>query len=162
MTVIDGQTSIFDLLTEGEANQTAPRSAQASYEIPAPCPACGEESPSQFMADLNHWGMPGDREDFGHEVCVSMSLKLNHLHHGLARAGDKWPEKTSCCWTESDLHGRHVKKPTREQWLDHARKDLERCLVLWKLHLPSLRKAVAEFRVLYGITPQEFPNEGDQ
>lgn len=155
MIAIQGQLSIFDLL-EPTPKREAPHNSGASYELPTPCPACGEESPSGFMVELNHCAMPSDRQKFGHEVCVSMSLKLNHLHHAIARAGRKWDEDASCCWSKSDLHGKAVKKATREQWLDHARDEYKACLKLWALHMPSLEESLTEFLEAYGVTREEF------
>lgn len=153
---IEGQVSIFDLL-KPEKRPEPPVDPHASYEMLNPCPACGEKSATDFMAGLNHWGMPSDREKFGHEVCVSMNLKLNHVHHALARAGRKWDEDTPCCYDKNGLHGKAVRKPTREQWLDHARFELIRTRQLWHLHMDSLIQAVAECRERYGITPHECP-----
>lgn len=153
---IHGQLSIFDLLEPAPVKRPSYKSPHASYELPNPCPACGEKSPSDHMADSNHCAMPADRAKFGHDVCISMNLKLNHLHHAIARAGRKWDEDTSCCWSKSDLHGKAVKKATREQWLDHARYEYEKCLKLWVLHLPSLEASLTEFLERYGVTRAEF------
>ncbi|UTT40228.1 hypothetical protein NMP99_02925 [Glutamicibacter mishrai] len=49
-----------------------------------------------------------------------------------------------------------MKKATREQWLDHARYEYEKCLKLWVLHLPSLEASLAEFLERYGVTRTEF------
>lgn len=152
-TIIPGQLDALDLL----APPKPPANPHASYQMVNPCPACGEESPNEFMAELNHWGMPNERHKFGHDVCASMSLKLNHVHHALARAGNKWEEGATCCWSKTDLHGKAIKKPNREHWLDHARHELTATTKLWALHLDSLIREVSALRKTYGVKPSECP-----
>lgn len=155
------QVSIFDLLEPESPPATKPSQPyeHAAYEMPDPCPACGEESANKFIADLNHWGMPVDRKHFGHEVCVSMKLKLNHLHHAIARAGRKWDEDVPCCYGKTELHQKRVMKPTREQWLDHARDEYAMCKKLWALHPASLDQALGELLERYGVAKDEFEGE---
>ena len=129
---------------------TPPKREPSAWISPRPCEACGK-------TEINHWSHPMDSQRFGHRVCIAMNLTLNHVHHGLARAAGKWDDEISCCHDKHGIHGKSIKRPTREQWLDHARSDMERAKAKWVNHLPSLIAEVGLLRVKYGITPDEAP-----
>jgi hypothetical protein len=144
--VLDGQLSALDLLEPIAAPAPAPKISPHQ-----PCEACGEV---EFMQHI----MPRDSEKFGHPVCQSMNLTLNHISYSMGQGYiQPGAQPYPCCHDKHGIHGKKIGKPTREHWLDHVRVDIERAKVKWKLHLPSLIGAVGELRVRYGVTPDEAP-----
>lgn len=145
-TAMIGQLSALDLL----APPPPPKREPTAWVTPPPCEACGGNG-------LYDWIHPLDSQRFGHPVCIGMNLTLNHIHHGMGRAGGKWDETIPCCHGKGTLHGKTINKPTRDQWLDHARLDIERAKVKWANYLPSLIKAVGDLRHEYGVAKDEAP-----
>lgn len=135
---MDGQLDALDLITPVGLTRW--------------CEACGDVEFMQTIHDR-------DTQRFGHPVCVSMNLTLNHVQYWMIAASGSWGEDEPypCCHDKHGIHGKKISKPTREHFLDHARADIARARTKWQLHLPSLIKAVADLRAQYGITPDEAP-----
>ena len=166
MNAMTGQLDLLelvadDLLAAPPKFRGFPRPTEPAIpESPLTCPACGETEPNAMLAHNNHHIMPIDTREHGHPVCIGMNLTRNHVHYYLKRAsGHVWPGETPmpCCYDKHGIHGKKISKPTRTHYLDHAKFDLARAAKTWRLHLPSLIKAVADLRTQYGITPDEAP-----
>jgi hypothetical protein len=56
---------------------------------PVACGYCHEVEPSPWLLKLNHWVKPYRPGDYDwcadHGMCISQSLRLNHLHYSLTR-----------------------------------------------------------------------------
>lgn len=141
-TAMLGQLDALALLTP----EPAPVTQRPSR---VPCEACG-------VPELSPWLHPEFTKKFGHPVCINMQLTYNHIRFALA-ASHAVDGITQCCYDKHGIHGKAVRKPTREQWLDHARAYIDAAKSRWALHLPSLIGAVGGLRVKYGVTPDEAP-----
>lgn len=142
------QLSLLDLLAaEPEPAAPAPRTNPHPW-----CEACGEH---EYMSYL----MPGESKAFGHPVCIGMNLTLNHIHYAMGMANinaerDPYP----CCHGGGTLHGKTIRNPTRQHWIDHANAYIERAKVKWKNYPLSLLAEIGELRVKNGISPDETPD----
>lgn len=57
--------------------------------LPLTCAVCGETEPNRFLAELNHDVNLGASRQNNALLCVSLSLRLNHLSY--AKRNDKEP-----------------------------------------------------------------------
>lgn len=153
--VIDGQLSIFDMLEPENSEVPAPVVVHSSGpRIPdlfppltstdLHCIWCGREYAGGFNSfdyNCNHGAIGIDYDDTGIGMCVSMSLTKGHTANAIgnlfrALGG---AEPSTCCWTKGDLHGKHIKNATAEQWADHVRDNAKRANSAWGVRWPAFR-----------------------
>lgn len=152
---MDGQVDLFDLL------DVDPRDAPPKFQgfptaavslipdMPLTCRGCGETSPNQFLANLNHRIHGADTDRAGFWVCSGMNLRRNHVHYAIQQVVAETP--MPCCYTKHSLHGRTVNKPTRAQLVDHAREYLAAAQTKWTIHPDELTATVMGYLIQYGI-----------
>lgn len=177
--VIDGQLSIFDVLEPARQEAPAPVVIQRGrpripYLFP-PLPGtdlyciwCGREYAggyNSFDYNCNH-GPMGLDESTGLRLCTTMNLTKNHVTYAMANLGNVIRNATAdtsnaiptaCCWGKNDLHGRHVRKPTVEQWAEHMRRDFHTALQKWGRHRGTLRKWYSNELTEHGLAKYSQP-----
>lgn len=149
---MDGQTDLLELMEAlGEAPADSLRGSPRIPELFPPLPGtdlhciwCGREYAggyNGFDYNCNHGAIGIDYDDTGIAMCTSMSLTKGHTDNAIgnlfrALAG---AEPSTCCWTKGDLHGKHVKNATAEQWADHVRDNAKRASSAWGVRWPAFR-----------------------
>lgn len=148
---IDGQTDLLELMaalgkTPADSLRGGPRIPELFPPLPGTdlhCIWCGREyggGYNGFDYQHNH-GAIGIDYDTGIGMCTSMSLTKGHTENAIgnlfrALAG---AEPSTCGWTKGDLHGKHVKNATAEQWADHVRDNAKRASSAWGVRWPAFR-----------------------
>lgn len=179
MIVLEGQVSIFDLLEPEKPTAPAPAVGRmGGPRIPALfqplegsdlyCIWCGfayAGGYNSFDFSCNH-GPMGLDEGAGLRLCTTMDLTKNHVTYAMANlanvirnatADTSNAIPTACCWGKNDLHGRHVRKPTVEQWAEHMRRDFHTALQKWGRHRGALRKWYSDELTEHGLAKYSQP-----
>lgn len=153
--LIAGQSSIFDLLeAEPVVELKTMRSDTQHGRAPALyrpltehglyCIWCGREYAGGyggFDYSANH-SCTGISEFTGIRECTAMHLTRGHISTAIdglltTLAGE---DSGPCCYSTNDVHKKHIKNPTPEQWGDHLRHNFETACARWGIRQRIIRE----------------------
>lgn len=152
MTTIDGQG---DLLTLLEPEVTV-RRMPSRWMVP--CAGCGthDVEVTEGREGLTYW--PGSQLGADHPVCSSMFTLHNHVLSDMLNAAAVTKGEVRmeyCCYGKEWMHGKSIKYPTRDQWLDHARSSFIGASRRWARWPGSLARIITTEAERIGINPTE-------